>query len=154
MSTPEYRQGEFCWFEHGTRDAAAAKAFYAALFGWTADDTPMPGGTGTYTMLRLGGKDVGGLYEMGGPEFEGVQPHWLSYVWVDDVDTTVAKVEGLGGKLMRPPMDVPGVGQMASVIDPTGAILCARSGLTDGLLGAAGGRDDVLLFDLATIVGG
>ena len=32
--------------------------------------------------------------------------------------------------------------------------LCARSGFTDGLLGAASGRDDVLLFDLATIVGG
>ena len=47
-----------------TTDPAGAKAFYGGLFGWKSEDTPA-GEAGTYTMLRLDGDGVGGLYEMG-----------------------------------------------------------------------------------------
>ena len=116
-----YAPGTFSWFECGTTNAAAAKKFYSAVFGWTAVDHPMPGDMpGFYTMLRRGEDDVAGLYEMSGPMFAGVPSHWMSYVTVDDVDNRAAKVETLGGKVLAPPMDVPGVGRIAFVEDTTG----------------------------------
>ncbi len=59
-----YEPGTFCWVDLATTDPAGAKAFYGGLFGWKSEDTPA-GEAGTYTMLRLDGDEVGGLYEMG-----------------------------------------------------------------------------------------
>lgn len=114
--------GRFCWFENGTTDAAAAKAFYASLFGWTFDDRPM-GPAGTYTMMRLGGKDVGGLYELA-PDMraQGVHPHWLPYVSTADADETVARAQRAGGTAMNGPFDVMDQGRMAVLKDPQGAV--------------------------------
>jgi len=36
-----YAPGTFCWADLGTPDADAAKRFYTALFGWSAEDRPM-----------------------------------------------------------------------------------------------------------------
>jgi len=118
-----YTTGEFCWNECGTRAPEEVKKFYAALFGWTMQDVPMPGPEAAmYTLLQVNGKDVGGLYEMKGPQFENVPPHWLSYIYAEDVDALVEKSESLGAKTMAEPFDVPGVGRMAMVMDPTGAM--------------------------------
>ena len=45
-----------------------------------------------YTMLKLDGKDVGGLYKLM-PDMvaQGVPPHWLSYVAVTNADETGRK---------------------------------------------------------------
>ena len=41
-------------------DVDRAKAFYTALFHWTAEDTPMP--SFTYTHFKLDGYGVAGAY--------------------------------------------------------------------------------------------
>ena len=64
------RTGTFCWPELATRDQAAAREFYTALFGWVAQEYPMGEGR-TYTMLQLGGRDVAALYEMSAPAQPG-----------------------------------------------------------------------------------
>jgi len=123
MSDVKHAPGTFSWFECGSRDAAAAKAFYTGLFGWTAEDRPLPGDMqGHYTMLRLDGEDVAGLYQLAGPMAD-IPPHWATYVTVASVDDTVSKAESLGGKVAAPPMDVPGVGRIAFLQDPTGATI-------------------------------
>ena len=38
------------------------------------------------------------------------------------MDATVKTSESLGGRTMAEPFDVPGVGRMAMVMDPTGAM--------------------------------
>jgi predicted enzyme related to lactoylglutathione lyase len=48
---------------------------------------------------------------------------WNSYVNVDSVDETVAKVEAAGGSVGMPAMDVMTSGRMAFVADPTGATI-------------------------------
>jgi len=85
--------GTFCWFELSTTDPGAAVAFYTGLLGWKTRHEEMSGG-GTYTMLRAGGGDVAGLYELS-PQLvgEGVPPHWLSYVATEDV---VYMLDGMG----------------------------------------------------------
>jgi len=119
-----HTQGSICWRECGTRDARAAKAFYCALFGWTAEDQPLPGeGGGAYTVLKLGGKDVAGLYQMEGPAFSGVPPHWAAYLWLDDVDEGVERARALGAEVLGGPFDVEGVGRIAVLRDPVGAVI-------------------------------
>jgi uncharacterized protein len=120
-----YEPGTFCWVDLQTTDREGAKAFYAALFGWEAEDMPA-GDAGTYTMLRLDGDEVCGLYEMEDARSEqGVPPHWLSYVSVEDADATASKARELGGTAFGEAFDVGDAGRMAFVQDPTGAMLGA-----------------------------
>ena len=93
MADPQHAPGTFSWFECGSRNASASKSFYTQLFDWTAEDKPMPGDMGGhYTMFRLGGEDVAGLYELVGPMAE-IPPHWATYVTVANVDETVSKAD-------------------------------------------------------------
>ncbi|MCA1687068.1 MAG: VOC family protein [Actinobacteria bacterium] len=120
-----YEPGTFCWVDLVTTDPAGAKAFYGELFGWEAEDVPA-GEAGTYTMLRLGGDEVGGLYEMDAERREqGIPPHWFSYVSVEDADVTASRARELGGMVYGEAFDVGGDGRMAVIGDPTGAMLGA-----------------------------
>lgn len=123
MAMPGHPAGTFCWFECGSRDSAKSKSFHAQLFGWKVVDMPMPGDMGTYTLLKVGDEDVAGLYELSGPRFEGVPSHWMTYIAVDNVDTTVGRAQELGAKVMAEPMDVPEAGRIAVLQDPTGAVI-------------------------------
>ena len=62
--------------------------------------------------------------------------HWIAYISVDDVDAAVAKASSLGGKVIEPPSDIPGVGRRARIADPQGAEICL-------LKNVAGDRPDV-----------
>jgi predicted enzyme related to lactoylglutathione lyase len=81
---------------------------------------PMPGFD--YYIGKSGDKAVGGIFEMKGAEFEGMPSHWLPYIAVDDVDARIAEAAKLGAKIKRGPWDIPGVGRVAIVQDPTGAL--------------------------------
>ena len=47
----------------------------------------------------------------------------MAYVAVDDVDAAVGKVAEAGGQVVQPCFDVPGIGRIAMIADPTGAML-------------------------------
>ena len=118
-----YAPGTFCWVDLTTTDAEGAKAFYGELFGWEADDMPASE-TETYTMLRRGDDYVGGLFEMDARQREeGVSPHWLSYVSVEDASAAAARASELGGTVHGGAFDVLDAGRMALVDDPSGARL-------------------------------
>jgi predicted enzyme related to lactoylglutathione lyase len=114
---PATGPGIFCWNELMTTDVPAAKAFYGALFGWGAADSPMPG-IGTYTRFLRGKDSAAGLMKH---PHAGAPPAWLAYVQVASVDETASKVAGLGGRLVVPPMDIPNMGRFAIATDPQGA---------------------------------
>jgi predicted enzyme related to lactoylglutathione lyase len=130
----------FIWPEVSTTDAPKALAFYTALFGWT-DNPVMDGG---YHILQMDGKDVGGLYQLMPEQLEReVRPSWRNYVAVKDTDVSLAKAQELGGTMLHEPFDVPGVGRMAIVQDPSGAAFClwqtlGHEGATAKGLGASG----------------
>jgi len=115
--------GEFCWTEIASNDAEKCMAFYAEVFGWEFKKDDGAGGM-AYNEFSTGGDDpVGGLYQIDPQRFGGhtPPPHFMNYVWVDDVDAATAKAHELGGTVKRPPMDVPGVGRISVIQDPTGA---------------------------------
>lgn len=122
MGEKRFPPGTFCWVELGTTDAKAAAGFYSRLLGWGAREQEMPGGLGTYTLFQVEGKDVAGGYGLTEEQkSHGVAPHWLSYVMVKSADETASKAKKLGATFLMEPMDVPGVGRMAILSDPTGA---------------------------------
>ena len=53
----------------------------------------------------------------------GAPTFWLCYVVVADADASLAKVVELGGKILAPVMPVPGVGRIAVIQDPLGAVI-------------------------------
>jgi predicted enzyme related to lactoylglutathione lyase len=122
MSEQQLVQGQVCWHELACLDREKVRSFYESLLGWQTEDHAMPGDAGgAYTMLRRGGNDIGGLYEMPGEMRKAVPPHWALYIHVDDVDAIAARAARLGAKVYMPPVDVPGVGRIATMHDPTGA---------------------------------
>jgi predicted enzyme related to lactoylglutathione lyase len=119
----KHAPGAFCWVELGTTDAAAAKAFYGGLFGWTAEDMPMPDGT-AYTMLKLSGLEAGALYAMNEDmRKQNIPPHWMVYVNVENADETAAKATAAGAQITAGPFDVFDAGRMAVIRDPQGAMI-------------------------------
>lgn len=120
MTNVFQQQGAFSWCELMTTDTTAAKEFYSRLFGWEMTDRPVEGMT--YTVLKVGEREVGGLMAMM-PDLPAMLPQWGVYVTVDDVDTSVKLVEELGGQVKVPPTDIPDVGRFAVIQDPQGAPL-------------------------------
>jgi predicted enzyme related to lactoylglutathione lyase len=122
--------GAFCWNELATTDLEAAQSFYRALLGWEIKEGTAPGGGMKYNEIVVDGRHVGGMYSTGeacaGGEDAGAPqtpPHWMSYVAVDDVDASAAKVVELGGKVCVGPLDIPNVGRFCVINDPSGAVL-------------------------------
>lgn len=122
-----------------TRDPAAAKAFYGAVFGWTT----VPVGPGEMWALPGYGddleRDTPGLRKMladsGAPAgFEDVvasiEPitgdgpdtpaHWNVTFAVDDADAVAARAAELGGTVVSPPTDAPWT-RVTVIDDPQGA---------------------------------
>ena len=119
----EYVPGTFCWPELVAADADKAKEFYKALFKWDITDNPI-GEDQVYSMAAIGGKAVGGLYQMFAEQVEqGIPSYWGSYVSVANVEETVEKAKSLEANVVVEPMDVFDAGRMAAVVDPTGAII-------------------------------
>jgi predicted enzyme related to lactoylglutathione lyase len=106
------------WNELVTPDVAAATRFYAEVLGVGFEEMPMEGGP-AYTCLVVDGRQVGGVTP---PPMEGVPPHWNVYLNVESVDDTVARATALGGSVVAPAFDVPGVGRLAVLADPQGGM--------------------------------
>lgn len=121
MEIGKQAPGTFCWCELGTTNQQAAKKFYAEIFGWKIHEIPISSDD-SYTILKIQGKDLGGLYQLGnGQQRQGVQPHWLSYIAVDSADNCARAITESGGKLIMYPFDVLDLGRMTVAQDPTGA---------------------------------
>ena len=109
--------GAFAWNELITDDVSAAGGFLEAVLGVDIvnQTEPFP-----YTLINVDGAPVGGMMAKR-PEMGQMPTVWVVYFSVDDADSTAAKAESLGGKIMIPPMDTP-VGRFAGILDPQGAM--------------------------------
>ena len=115
MNDPMTTHGALSWTELRTGDMAGAKSFYANVLGWETED--MEGSPQPYTIVKTGGAPVGGITAGDGA------PQWVTYITVDDVDARVKAAEAAGAKVVVPAFDAPGVGRMANIEDPTGALI-------------------------------
>lgn len=111
--------GTFHWNELMSRDVERDKRFYSETIGWSFE--PMTMENGTYWCAIQGGEPVAGIFDISGPEFDGVPVGWMPYLAVDDIDARVQKAVKAGAQLMRPIFDVPDVGRIAILREPGGA---------------------------------
>ncbi|MGH8878140.1 MAG: VOC family protein [Stackebrandtia sp.] len=124
ISQPKEHKGAEAWDEAGApasvtllAESPAALDFYQTVFGWTTGESEM-GPT-----LIASGADApfGNMHVFGEERPEGVRPSWLVVLKTEDVDSFARKAQELGCTVPVGPMDLPGVGRNAFVLDPNGA---------------------------------
>lgn len=113
--------GEVAWIECASADVDATRAHYERVCGWTFEGMEMPQG-GTYWVASLDGKMVAGVMSKDAIPND-VPPHWLVYLEVADIQKAVGDAAASGGNIMREPFEIPGVGQIAIVAEPSGAVI-------------------------------
>jgi uncharacterized protein len=137
----QYAPGTFSWVDLATPDPDAAKSFYGALFGWQAEDMPMPDG-GAYSMQRVDGQNVAAIAPQPQAQRDaGAPAAWQSYVTVESADAAAARAAELGGSVHAGPFDVMEAGRMAVIQDPQGAFFIVwepRNHFGAGLVNAPG----------------
>ncbi len=110
------RAGEFCWINMLTGRPEDARVFYAELLGWSYREMP-----GMGHLILVGGSDVGGLFDVNGPNTpRDTVPEIGGMVKVDNVDQTCARLEQLGGKT-KTAFDIGDRLRMAVCFDADGA---------------------------------
>jgi predicted enzyme related to lactoylglutathione lyase len=110
--------GAWGWNELITPAVDEAKAFYRGLFGWTAEDIP---GDFPRASFNMGNLLIGGIHAPA--PFEEYAPTWAVSFGVGDADEAARKAEELGGRVVMPPMEIPGVVTLAQLADPEGNVV-------------------------------
>jgi predicted enzyme related to lactoylglutathione lyase len=109
MSTSKKKTASsIVWFEIPANNISRAKGFYNKLFGWKINPLPH---MADYWHMDTGGADAspdGGLMKRMHPE------HAITtYISVPSVSRSMAKVEKLGGSIIKHKTAVPGMGYFA-----------------------------------------
>lgn len=104
------------WLEMASSDIPASARFYGELFDWPiVRDEQMD-----YTMTGFGQEETGMAFVQV-DEAQGVLPgSVLVYVYVPDMDATIARAKELGAPIFLDKMEIPTVGWMAVLGDPGG----------------------------------
>ena len=114
--------------EFWNSDPEAAAKFYSELFGWEIERSPMPGEAGGEYIQGL----TGGVADVAYPQADGEFSNpgdVLVYVHSDDIEASLAKVESLGGTVVVPNSEIPGVGWFGIFTDPAGNRVALFKGL-------------------------
>ena len=93
-----------------------AGKFYESLFGWKISHMPDL----KYTMWEAGDGSGGGFPEVSADNPAG---QVLVYIDSDDIEADLKKVEKLGGNVLHPKTEIPGMGWFGIFKDPTGNVL-------------------------------
>jgi predicted enzyme related to lactoylglutathione lyase len=107
----------FVHLELNTSDVAKSKEFYGSMFGWEFTDMDM-GPAGTYSTFTPDNGPRGGMFTN-----PGGHPGWLSYIGVADINTATEKARSLGATVHVGPHEIPNVGWMTIMSDPTGCAI-------------------------------
>jgi hypothetical protein len=107
--------GTPCWVDLAVPDLATATEFYGAVVGWSFVDSGEE--FGHFQVCQRDGRAAAGI----GPVMQEGQPSvWTLYLATEDADAATKLAADNGGTVLAGPMDIPGNGRMAVVLDPTG----------------------------------
>lgn len=113
-------------FEIPAKDVEKLKNFYVDLFGWKMEKYPGPS---SYYLIETVPVDEkmnllrpgvnGGLFDTKDSTMPG-EAKPTNYISVESVEEYSKKIEKLGGKIVVPKMEIPGIGWWALALDPEG----------------------------------
>ena len=108
-------------FEIPADDIEKLRKFYSSLFGWEIESTPF---ADYFSVMTIP------VDEKGMPTAQGVnggmmkrqnpQHKPINYIGVESIDEYATKVTSLGGQIIVPKTEIPGVGWWALALDPEG----------------------------------
>ncbi|MFB3889365.1 MAG: VOC family protein [Candidatus Bathyarchaeia archaeon] len=109
-------------FEIPANDVQKLKTFYSSLFGWKIEK--MPGPTEYYSILTVP-VDAKGMPQRPGVNGGMMKKQMpgqtaLNYISVESIDEYAKKVVKLGGQVLHPKTEIPGIGWWALAADPDG----------------------------------
>lgn len=103
--------------ELASTDPEATKSFLEEVFGWNFETLTTP--TGKQIAFRTQGGTSGSIRAAQRAE----SPVSMSYVLVDDIDGAASKIKKMGGEIVLPRTDVPGMGSFLWFKVPGGPVL-------------------------------
>ncbi|MCA1568739.1 MAG: VOC family protein [Chloroflexi bacterium] len=111
------QHGDFTHIEIPADDTERAKRFYGDLFGWSfAPEVPGFEGYHVFTTPVGEAGTAGAIGKRGQMAPEKLR----AYVNVDSIDETLSRVADLGGTVVDPKAEVPGMGWFAVLTDSEG----------------------------------
>jgi len=113
---------EWMWTELWTSEVEAAASFYRDLVGYEIQTLEIYEGN-EYRLFQRDGAPRAGLIAI---PWEGVPPNWLAYVRVADPAAIAARVASLGGSVFFEPDEEVRNGDVAIIVDPSGAALTVQ----------------------------
>lgn len=114
--------------EISAQDRKELAGFYGDVFGWEHQSFDEV----NYTTFTYGEENRGGGYNP--VSDDSPVGTIVPYIHTDSLEDSLSRIEARGGKVLVPPMDVPGSGRIAQFSDPTGN----RMGLYQPVNGASG----------------
>lgn len=104
-------------FEILGKDAIRLQKFYAELFGWKVGQA-MPD-MGFYALVDAESSGLAG----GIGQEPGGGTRVTVYMQVPDLSATLDQAVAMGGKVVMPPTEIPGVVTLAQLADPDGNVI-------------------------------
>jgi uncharacterized protein len=108
-------------FEIPANDVEKVKKFYTDVFGWKIEKLP---DMEYYSITTVPVDEKGNVIRPGvnGGLYKREQPMQqpVNYIWVESVEEYSKKIEAMGGKVVVPKMEIPGMGWFALGQDPEG----------------------------------
>lgn len=109
----DIENGDPVWLEINTPDVEAAKDFYSRVLGWHFRQRS----TGNFVGYAVNELPVASFTQI-----EDADVDWRVYFRVADVPEATAAVAVSRGRILRSPARVEGLGHLAVIEDPTGAV--------------------------------
>jgi len=113
---------DWYWSELWTDDAAAATGFYESVVGYRIVPVKDSAGS-TYQVM---GRDRNPYATVVKTPLPDVEPNWLTYLLVDDVDDAARRVLKAGGSVLIPPQKDGFNADVTIVADPTGGVFALQ----------------------------
>lgn len=110
----------FWWADLSSTDDAGAAEFYGKLLGWSYDEMPIGEGM-VHRNARIGDHMVAGIDPV--MPGSGMPSAWTNFIFIDDINASLASAVEHGATVIAEPMDVMGEGHMAVFADPTGTMV-------------------------------
>lgn len=114
--------GRWLWNELWTDDVDAATRFYEKVIGYRSV-TVKDGSGGEF---RVMGRDQLPYASVVKSPLPDVEPNWLAYLLVENVDATARKVLKAGGSVLLPPQKDELNNDIAIVADPAGGVFALQ----------------------------
>lgn len=116
--TNSFGPGAVVWNQLVTPDVPGAVAFWGELLGWESTLAPDGGGSGARRM-QAHGRPVAGIMQSARPDDH---PSWLAFIAVERLPDALERALSLGATQRSEPILVAGLGTVAVLADPQGAL--------------------------------